>query len=127
MKGIGGEAAPVPADSGKLEGSMDATLEREIAARFADGFRKLTLEGLVAEYGALGYSFDRTMDCRSIARWVTGPRAGETYPYLTLSPKETDTGRSAFNIEARRDANFRRLMELRSEIFAVSQERIVEV
>lgn len=65
------------------------------------------------ELRKIGYRLDRKMDCRSTARWMTGDRAGESYPACSTGIKEVDTGLSAFNVDARRDANFDKLQELR--------------
>jgi hypothetical protein len=96
--------------------------------RIAQGRRQVTLAQLVAEYHALGYRFDRSLDTIGLAQHVTGPMAGTHYTARTLYPVETDTGRSAFHVLARRDAQFQRLQQLRNELFCVdSRGRIIEV
>ena len=105
---------------------MDAT-QIEVSRRTQAGARCLALEQFKAEYARLGYRFDRSCDCASQARYMSGPHAGASYPALSLYPVEADTGRSAWNVESRRDANFKALQALRGEVFAVSRGRIVEV
>lgn len=95
---------------------MISVLADELAARADEGWHPVTLGDIKRQLSDLGYVLDRRLDCRSTARIMTGPRAGETYPCLSTGIKEADTGRSAFHIEARRDANFRTLQKLRFEV-----------
>lgn len=104
-----------------------SALHAEIHARLASGSRHLTVAGLDAAFRALGYRLDRSRDCRSVARYLTGPRAGETYPAISTGLKELDSGLSAFNVSARRDDRFRAMQVLRGEVFAVTQGAILEV
>ena len=69
------------------------------------------------------------MDCRGTSRYLTGEFAGLSYPVNTTGVKESDTGLSAFNVNARRDANFKELQRLRfeEELYAVVRGRILEV
>lgn len=91
----------------------------EIAALVGDGLRRVTVAQFCAEFAALGYRVDRSADCRHVGRWLTGPRAGQSFPACSTGIREADTGRSAFHFEARRDANFRAMQALRGEVFAV--------
>lgn len=95
---------------------MNPTLANELAARAADGWHPVTLREIKRQLRDLGYALDRTLDCRSTAQIMTGPRAGKTYPTLSTGIKEADTGRSAFHGEARRDARFRAMQALRFEV-----------
>ena len=103
------------------------TLENEIAHRLSQGYRQVSFEQFKTEYAAIGYTFDRTSDVRSIARYMTGERAGQSYPYLALYPVQADDKMSAFNVSARRDVNWEAFKLLRNSLFAVVQGRIVEV
>lgn len=98
--------------------------ETEIANRIADGYESLSVAQFASRFQALGYTLDRDLDCRSIARYI---HSGRTYPCCTTGLKETDTGMSAFHFQARRDSSFRAMMELRNQIFAVSRGAILEV
>lgn len=91
----------------------------EIAALVADGLRRVSVAQFCAEFAELGYRVDRSADCRSTGRWLTGPRAGETFPACSTGIREADTGRSAFHFESRRDVRFFAMQALRSAIFAV--------
>ncbi|MFH8654616.1 hypothetical protein ACH37Y_18080 [Sphingomonas paucimobilis] len=108
---------------------MSPALANELAARAADGWHPVTLSEIKRQLRDLGYALDRTLDCRSTAQIMTGPRAGKTYPTLSTGIKEADTGRSAFHFEARRDANFRTLQKLRFEVglYAVLNGAILDV
>ena len=84
---------------------------------------------MVETLRAMGYCMDRTMDCASVATWRTGPGAGESYPCISTGLREIDTGLSAFNVDARRDANFAALQALRfsGELFAIVRGSILEI
>lgn len=95
------------------------SLISEIAFRLAEGDRQINLSQFQSELKEIGYRFDRSMDTFCSAKWMTGPRAGETHPQLTLYPVQIDNGLSFAHVESRRDANFKRLNEIRSNTFAV--------
>lgn len=92
---------------------MNPALANELAARVDEGWHPVTLDDIERRLRGIGYALDRRLDCRSTARIMTGSRAGKTYPCLSTGIKETDTGRCACHTEARRDANFRTLQQLR--------------
>lgn len=87
----------------------------------------LTVEAFAARFVTLGYKLDRRLDCRSESRFMTGPNAGKFYPCLTTGLTEADTGRSAFHYQARRDDNFRAMMQLRKQIAAITRGALLEV
>lgn len=101
-------------------------LDREIARRDGEGSERLTVAAMGARFLALGYRLDRSLDCACVSRIMTGPNAGETYPTVTTGVKEADTGRSAFNRDARRDARFNAMQALRGTVYAVTRGRILE-
>ena len=105
------------------------SLEIELAARAALGQRPTTVAHIGAVLGALGYRLDRSMDCKSLARYMQGPRTGQSYPVITTGIKEADTGRSFVHFESRRNDNFKKLQELRfnQELFAVVRGHILEI
>lgn len=103
------------------------TVDNEVTYRLAQGWRQVPFEQFKAEYAAIGYTFDRSCDTQGIARYMSGERAGASYPCLTLYPVQTDDKVSAWNVNARRDANYEAFKVLRNSIFAVSRGRIVEV
>ena len=78
-----------------------------------------TMSEVVFKLSKIGYKLDRKMDCRCMAKWMTGERAGETYPCLSTGIIEADTKRSAFHFEARRDKNFEELQSMRQLGFYV--------
>ena len=103
------------------------TVDNEVTYRLTHGWKQVSFEQFKAEYAAIGYTFDRTSDVRSIARYTTGELAGQSYPYLGLYPVQADNRLSAWNVEARRDTNYEAFRALRNSLFAVVQGRIVEV
>ena len=106
---------------------MEHTVDNEVAYRLSQGWRQVSFKQFKAEYAAIGYTFDRSSDVRSIARYITGEQAGQSYPYLGLYPVQADDKVSAWNVNARRDANYEAFKVLRNSLFAVVQGRIVEV
>lgn len=102
---------------------MTDTLQIEIETRLAMGCEMLTVPQFVSRFAELGYSVDRSMDCRSTARYL---ETGRTYPACNTGMAESDTGRSAFHYEARRDSRFEAMQALRQQVFAVSRGSILE-
>ena len=103
------------------------TVDNEVTYRLSQGWRQVPFEQFKAEYAAIGYTFDRSCDVRSIARYMTGEQAGQSYPYLGLYPIQADDKVSAWNVNARRDTNYESFRALRNSLFTVVQGRIVEV
>lgn len=103
-------------------------LRDEIEDRLSNGACQVSIRQLEQVVKSLGYRFDRRLDCRSVARWMTGNRAGCSYPSCQLSLVQIDDGKSAFHVEARRDEQFKALQALRwnQPYFAVSKKAIVE-
>ena len=100
-------------------------LELELQRRAGRGWFPVSVSEFARRFAALGYRVDRAGDCRSVARYMTGDWAGETYPACSTGLREADTGLSAFNADARRDAAFRAMQELRGEIFAVTRDGFI--
>ena len=103
------------------------SIEQEVAYRVQQGQRHLSFQAFKEAYAQIGYKFDRSSDCKGIARYMTGERAGVGYPCLSLYPIQIDNGLSAWNVDARRDNNYQAFKVLRNSLFAVIQGRIVEV
>ena len=100
----------------------------ELEYRQSIGQRHVSLEKLIEEYAALGYRFDRSMDCIGRAEHLTGPMAGTSYVANSLYPVQIDNGLSAWHVDARRDTNYTKLQALRNEIFATDKlGRFIEV
>ncbi len=95
------------------------SVEREVAFRERTGMIQVTLAQLKAMIREIGYRFDPHMSCKSMARYLTGERAGHTYPNNSLKPTQVDDGLSYSHVCARRDANFERLTEIRNKYYAV--------
>ncbi len=101
---------------------------KEIAYRESIGCERVSVAEFGRRFAALGYRVDRSMDCKSSCRYMTGPRAGESYPVCSTGLNESDTGLRAWNVAARRDAAFQAVQELRQRIFAVTRDgHILEV
>lgn len=105
---------------------MKPSLKAEIKFRLSQGDEWLSVRAMGERFKALGYSLDRSLDCRSMSRYMTGSEAGRSYPACTTGVREIDSGLSAFNFAARRDANFRAMQKLRYDVFAVSRGAILE-
>lgn len=101
----------------------DEDLAYEAATRINTGAELLSVSEMGERFRAIGYALDRNLDCRSQARYLD---SGLTYPACTTGVKEADTGMSAFHYQARRDASFRAMQALRSQVFAISRNAILE-
>lgn len=99
----------------------------EIRYRQSLGQSQLTLTQLTKRLRAIGYRLDRNGDCRATARYMTGERAGLSYPALSLRPVQIDNGLSWSHIDARRDANFEALKQVRDSCYAVVRGAIAEL
>jgi hypothetical protein len=96
-------------------------------AAAVNGMTIVSVAEFTARVAALGYTLDRSMDFRAPARFMTGPYAGKAYMCCSAYPRETDTALSAWNIAARRDANFQALQQLRGAICAISRGALLEI
>lgn len=101
-------------------------LTAQEAARI-NGQKILTVRAMGERFKALGYKLERSMDCAGNSRYMTGEHAGRSYPCITTSVKEIDSGMSAFHYQARRDANFKAMQALRGEVCAIVRGRLLEV
>lgn len=106
--------------------TREESIAKEIAFREKLGLKKVTVAQLRAMIRKLGYRFNPDKACKSLARYMTGERAGESYPSNALCPVQIDDGRSYANVDARRDANFERLKEIRNTYYAVHGGYIYE-
>lgn len=112
----------------KINNCLQTSLQAEIAHRVCHGNRPLRIKEIESRLRALGYRLDRSLDCMGFARYMTGERAGESYPSITTGIKETDTGRSAFHFESRRDESYQAMQAMRlQEIYAVHKGCIFEI
>lgn len=105
---------------------MDA-LQAEIEYRRSIGCEVVSVAEMARRFEALGYRLDRSMDCRSAARYMTGPRAGQSYPACSTGVVEADTGLRAWNVDARRDDRYRAMQQLRQDVCAISRGALLEV
>lgn len=103
------------------------SIQREIERSLAAGIKRVTLKEMARMVKEAGYRFDRDMDCRSIAKIMTGPGAGDSYPTCSLYPVQADDGLSAFHYQARRDGNYEKLKVIRNEFFAVSSNHVIVI
>ena len=110
---------------------MTDRLQAELDRRKARGQLPSTVAAITRRLAVLGYKMDRRLDCRSDNRHLTGEHAGQSYPAINAYIREADTGLSFASVDARRDANFCRLQEIRfsGELFAVIRRcgRILEL
>lgn len=109
---------------------MQTNLQAELDRRAAQGRHPSTLAQITAQLASIGYKMDRSGDCTSITRYISGEHAGESYPCTTTSVREIDSGLSAWHYpDARRDANFKQLQAWRAsgDLFAVINGSILEI
>ena len=104
-------------------------LEIELLERAKRGFHPVTIQEMNATLNTIGYELNRDRDCYSTNRWMTGPRAGQSYPAINTGVREMDTKLEFCNVDARRDENFKTLQawRLNDELFAVVRGCILEI
>ena len=104
-------------------------LEIELAERAKRGFYPVTIQEMNATLNTIGYELNRERDCYSNNRYMTGPRAGQSYPAINTGVREMDTKLEFCNVDARRDENFKTLQKWRGEcsLFAVVRGCILEI
>jgi hypothetical protein len=108
------------------QGGPDEALAAEVAYKCSNGSRQVTLKQIDAALRAIGYRLDRSGDCHSRNRYLSGPRAGHSYPAVNLQVVQASDGLSAMHVDARRDARFEALQAMRftEALFAVHRGRI---
>jgi hypothetical protein len=108
---------------------MNAQVQAEVARRKARGFSPTTVAGMKAALAEIGYKIDRSMDCHSMNRYVSGEFAGQSYPAVNTGVVEADSGLSFAHVDARRDTNFKTLQRMRfnEELYVVVRGRILEI
>lgn len=79
----------------------------------ASGSKQISMAQLEREINAIGYTLDRSDDCKGNNKYVTGPREGIIYPAVNLHPIEKDTRMSFANVNSRRDSNYKALKKMR--------------
>ncbi len=105
--------------------AFKANLDRELARRAARGELPVSVAEFERRLRTVGYRRDRSTECRSVARIVSGDGSGDSYPTCDTTPVEIATGLRFCNVDAGRGANFEALKALRS-MFAVSRGAILE-
>lgn len=104
------------------------SLQDELDARHDDpNYEKMSIDDLNERLLALGYKLDRSSDCRSNSLWMSGPRAGKSYPVVSMKILQRDDRKSAMHFEARRDANFAALQVMRGKAYVAGTKAIYEI
>jgi hypothetical protein len=111
------------------QGGPDEALAAEVAYKRSHGALQVTLKQIDAALRAIGYRLDRGGDRPGLNRYLSGPRAGHSYPAVNLRVVQASDGLSAMHVDARRDARFDALqaMRLTEALFAVHRGRIYEL
>jgi len=89
----------------------------------------LKLQEISTRLRSLGYALDRSLDCRALSRYMTGPHAGASYPCLTTGITHMETGLSFAHVDAPRGDAFETLQAWRrsGELYAVIGGYILEI
>lgn len=106
--------------------TLSTAVASEAAYRRKIGCVQITLSQFEAKLRAIGYRLNRSLDCKGVARYMTGERAGQTYPSCNMYPVQVDDSRSWCHVDARRDVNFEELKRIRDTYFAVSTHYIYQ-
>lgn len=109
----------MPTSKNPTKAARTEALNEEIAFRDRFGLKRVSMDELTDLIRAVGYRFNKSMSCKSMSRYLTGERAGKSYPNNSLKPVQIDDGLSFSHVDARRDANFERLNEIRNTYYAV--------
>ena len=104
---------------------MNSVLE-ETKNLIGDGLLFISMPEVVKKLSGLGYCFDRALDCNSVARRMTGPRAGQSYPVKTLYIKHKATGLSWASVDIVRDENWQKVKSFRKNYFSSNKARVIE-
>ena len=104
--------------------TMTTDIESEITSIVSFGCLQVTLKEYDTALRRIGYKLDPSMACHGVARVMTGPRAGSSYPSTSLSAIQIDDGKSYAHYQARRDDAYETFKVLRSTLFAVVAGRV---
>jgi len=106
----------------------NASLNEELAFRERDpGWNRMTLKSLEQRLRQLGYRLDRSGDCSSVSRWMSGVRAGSSYPCVSLRVVQANDGLGFAHVDARRDDAFRELQRMRLCTYVKGRNAIYEI
>ena len=97
-------------------------IEAHRQAYFLAGGKQVTRKQYAADLAALGYTLGQNYSA-GLCRCDSLPSVPATSALIF----ETDTGRSAFHEDSRRDANFQALQEYRQKYFAVIRGRLFTI
>lgn len=103
---------------------MRELLEAELAYRATQGLYPVPVREFEERLQAIGYRRDRSKECRSMARYVSGPRDGASYPSCDTTPVEIESGLRFCNVDADRGARYQALKDLR-DMFAVTRDGFI--
>lgn len=85
---------------------LDANTQAALNAELEAGAIVVTLDQMKAELARHGYKLDRSMDCRCMAKIMTGPLAGTSFKACSMKIRDIATGLSASHCEGRRDDTY---------------------
>lgn len=103
-------------------------LQDELDSRHSDPhYTRMSMQELKDRLKDLGYRLDPNSKCYGVSRWMTGPRAGKSYPECSLRPVQIDDGLAAVHYQARRDANFEALQALRLRAYVSGARAIFSI
>lgn len=106
----------------------NASLIEELSYRESEpGWNRMTLKSLEQRLRQLGYRLDRSGDCRSVARWMSGARAGSSWPCVSLRVVQADNGLGFAHVDARRDDAFKELQRMRLCTYVKGRNAIFEL
>lgn len=97
----------------------------EAQRRKRAGAQQVTMSEYKRLLAECGYRIVPGLGCISVSRIISGDGAGSSFPARHCCIVENDTGKRCFQVDARRDANYRRLIEIRDNYFVMEFGRIV--
>ena len=90
----------------------------------AEGMERISVAELDRRLESIGYRRDMDSACVGPVRCMT---TGVVYTGINYNPMEIDTRMSFAHFQARRDARFRELKEIRRRVFCVVRGRILTI
>jgi len=92
-------------------------LKDEVEYRKSQGLKQLSKEQVCELFKNLGYILEVSDPCYYTGLYMTGDRAGTSYPAVSYRILEASSKRSAFHVDSDRGKNYQEMQKLRHEVF----------
>lgn len=96
-------------------------IDVEIAALLSHGYERVSVAEFKRRYDIAGFRFDPRDSIRQFSRYISGPRAGQISPIVSMEPIVKTTGRGYTHDDNPPDV-YAKVKAMRSAFFAVSHD-----